>query len=33
MKCVKSNLEKLKPGKGITATGKHNQKHPEKGRK
>lgn len=27
----KSNLQKLKPGKGITAIGKHNKKHPEKG--
>ena len=29
----KSNLGKLKPSKGITAIGKHNKKHPEKGRK
>lgn len=29
----KSNLEKLTPGKRITAIGKHNRQHPEKGRK
>jgi len=28
-----SNFEKLKPGKGISAIGKHNKKHPEKGKK
>ena len=30
---TKTNFTKLKPGKGITAIGKHNQRHPEKGRK
>jgi len=30
---TKSNFEVLKPGKGISARGKHNQKHPEKGKK
>ena len=29
----KTNLKKLKDGKGITARGKHNKVHPEKGRK
>lgn len=29
----RSNFVVLKPGKGITAIGKHNKKHPEKGRK
>lgn len=29
----KANLEKLTPGKDISAIGKHNKKHPEKGRK
>ena len=29
----KSNFVKLKPGKGITAIGKHNKLHREKGRK
>lgn len=29
----KSNFAKLKPGKNISAIGKHNKKHPEKGRK
>ena len=29
----KSNFKKIKPGKGISATGKHNKAHPEKGRK
>lgn len=29
----KSNLEKITPGKTITARGKHNKKHPEKGSK
>ena len=29
----KANLAKLKPGKGISAIGKHNKLHPEKGRK
>jgi len=28
-----SNLSKLKPSNGISAIGKHNKKHPEKGRK
>ena len=28
-----SNLQKLKPGQGITAIGKHNRVHPEKGKK
>jgi len=27
------NLLKLKPSKGITAIGKHNKQHPEKGKK
>jgi hypothetical protein len=27
------NLMKLKPSGGITAIGKHNKQHPEKGRK
>lgn len=30
---TRKNLTKLKPGKGITAIGKHNKRHPEKGRK
>ena len=30
---AKSNLKKIKPGAGITAIGKHNKEHPEKGRK
>jgi len=30
---AKSNLSKLTPGKGITAIGKHNKAHPEKGKK
>ncbi len=29
----KSNFSKLKPGNGMTAIGKHNVRHPEKGRK
>ena len=29
----KSNFEVLKPSKGISAIGKHNIAHPEKGRK
>jgi len=29
----KGNFEVLKPGKGITAIGRHNKRHPEKGRK
>jgi hypothetical protein len=29
----KSNLKRIKPGKGITAIGKHNQSHPERNRK
>jgi len=29
----KSNFKVLKPGKSITAIGKHNKKHREKGRK
>jgi len=29
----RSNFKVLKPGKGISAIGKHNQAHPEKGRK
>lgn len=27
----KKNLKVIKPGKGISATGKHNKLHPEKG--
>lgn len=30
---AKSNLKVIRPGKGISARGKHNQAHPEKGRK
>jgi hypothetical protein len=30
---AKSNLKVIRPGKGISATGRHNQAHPEKGRK
>lgn len=30
---TKSNLSKLKSSNGISAIGKHNKKHPEKGRK
>lgn len=30
---AKSNFEVLKPGNGVTAIGKHNKKHPEKGKK
>lgn len=30
---TKSNFVVLKPGNGVTAIGKHNKKHPEKGRK
>ena len=29
----KSNFVVLKPGKGITAIGRHNKTHPEKGKK
>ena len=29
----RSNLKKLKPGKGVSAIGKHNKLHPEKGKK
>ena len=29
----KSNFKVLKPGKNISAIGKHNKEHPEKGRK
>ena len=29
----RSNFEVLKPGKGVSAIGKHNKKHPEKGKK
>ena len=29
----RSNFAVLKPGKGITAIGRHNKAHPEKGRK
>lgn len=29
----KSNFAVLKPSKGVTAIGKHNKKHPEKGKK
>jgi len=28
---ARSNLKVIKPGKGISAIGKHNQRHPEKG--
>lgn len=28
-----SNFKKLKPGDGISAIGKHNRSHPEKGKK
>lgn len=30
---LRSNFEILKPGNGVTAIGKHNKQHPEKGRK
>ena len=30
---TKTNLTKLKTGKGITAIGRHNKLHPEKGKK
>jgi hypothetical protein len=30
---TKVNLKVLKPGKGITAIGRHNKVHPEKGKK
>lgn len=29
----KENFKVLKPGNGVTATGKHNKAHPEKGKK
>jgi hypothetical protein len=30
---TKDNFTVLKPGKGISAIGKHNREHPEKGKK